>query len=185
MKSTWAVRSVSPTAVERALHDSMAAIAEQRAGEVARAVQLGGLVAVVDGDDEPASQAARHLVQPRGEAEADLADLALGQLFGHDPVVRETGRELGRGRLARDLDEALPPRDEEFAQPPAADDEAVDRHGVEELVGKDDAGDGHGPTESPRGSRRSRQPPGVRQGRPFRSRSCRSASRFGFDSTGS
>ncbi len=138
---------------ERVIHDTMAAIPQQRTGEPARAVQLGGLVPVVDDQDEAAGEPGGDRVQPRSELEADLGDLALGELAQLDAVVRQTAGQLRGRRLGRELGESIAPDDEQLQQLAAADDDAVDRQGVEELVGKDDAGDGHGPDRWRAGSR--------------------------------
>ena len=81
---------------ERVLLHAMPAVAEEAPGPMARAVQLGGGIAIVDRDHEAASQAAGRFVKPRGEAEAYLRGLALREFAGHDPDVGETARQVGR-----------------------------------------------------------------------------------------
>ena len=129
---------------EWVLLHAVAAVAEQRAGEAARAVHVGGGVAVVDSEDEASDEAPTHFVEPGFQIQADLGDLALGEPARVEAVVRQAAGELWSRRLGRFLDEPIAPGDEELEQPAVSDDDAVDRQGVEELVGKEDADDGHG-----------------------------------------
>ena len=65
-----------------------------------RVVQLGGLGAVVDEDQQPASKRRRDIADPCVETERDLRGLTVGEL---DAFVRQAGREGGRGRVDLDL----------------------------------------------------------------------------------
>ena len=82
------------------------------------------------------------------------------------PRPRRDGRRAPASTAPRRLRRSRPAtRRTELEQAPATDRETVNGQGVEELVGNDDAGDGHDPLRV-----ESRLAPGARDGRPFRSR---------------
>ena len=83
--------------------DAMAEVGPERAVAAAdRVVQLGRRVAVVDQEEDAASEPAGGLGQPRIDGQRDLGPLALGQ--GH-LLGREALGERGRRRVGLDIGE--------------------------------------------------------------------------------
>ena len=111
---------------------------QQAGGSKLRVVQRGGWVPVVDDHRQPALQSGTEPPSPGRSLEPDLSDLALDQL---DPDARQRRRQVGRRWREGDLGEpAIAPIDVQLEQLATAHSHAMDRQGIEELVGQDHAG---------------------------------------------
>ncbi len=78
--------------------------AERAVATPDRVVQLGGGIAVVDDEEDPATEAGRRVADPRVDREADLGALPVGE---GDTVVGKAGRQRGRRRICLDIDEPV------------------------------------------------------------------------------
>ena len=96
-------------------------------------------VAVVDQEEDAASEAARDIGQPWVDGEGDLGPLALGE---DDALGLEPGGERRRRRVRLDVRERSAARpDQDLAQDAAAHHDPMGREGVEDLVREDEADD--------------------------------------------
>ena len=113
-------------------------VGEDGAGHVVRIKEVGGLVAIVDGEDEAAIEAASDFADPVAGFKASFGvlsilqrDLLCGEILGDGTGGKRHG-ELGEAGAIRG--------DEHFAEDVLLLKDAVDRERVEKFVGKEAAG---------------------------------------------